>query len=102
MGSLYLYTSILKIKIMQFFESEVYKIMVNVLGNILIRVLGSPFNSDILTDTITGCCFKILYWWGVTTLREFTRILMEMFVGLMKNQDSFTFYDNLRLHRWFY
>jgi hypothetical protein len=45
--------------------------MVNVLGNILFRVLGSSCNRDIITDAFVECCFKILYWWGVAIVREF-------------------------------
>ena len=98
-GLLYLYTGVLKIKIMQFSESEVYKIMVNILGNILIRVLGCSFNRDITTDAIMECCFKILCWWGVTILREFPRILKEMLVGLIIkiNLFFFTFHNNFKL-----
>jgi hypothetical protein len=60
--------------------------MVNVLGNILFRVLGSSCNRDIIIDAIMECCFKILYWWVVAIAREFPRILKEMFVELIKNQ----------------
>jgi hypothetical protein len=81
---LYLYIGVLKIKITQFFPSGVYKIVVNLLGNILFRVLGSSFNRNIITDAVMECCFKISYWWGVAIVREFPRILKEMFVELIK------------------
>jgi len=55
--------------------------MVNVLRNILFRVLGSTCNRDIITDAIIECCFKILYWWGIAIVREFPGILMAMFIS---------------------
>jgi len=75
--------------------------MVNELGNIVVRVLGSSCNRDIITDTIMECCLKILYRWGVAIVREFPRILKEMFVELIKENQHFflTLYDNFTLHR---
>jgi len=76
--------------------------MVNVLGNILFRVLGSSCNRDIITDTVMECCFKILYWWGVAIVREFPRLLKAVFGELLKINIFFTLCDNLQLHIWFY
>jgi hypothetical protein len=66
--------------------------MVNVLGNILFRVLGSSCNRDIVKEAIMECCFKVLYWWGVDIVREFPRIVKEMFVELILKSQNFIFY----------
>jgi hypothetical protein len=63
--------------------------MVNVLGNILFRVLGSSCNRDVITNAIMECCFKILYWWSVAIVREFLGVLKEMFGELIKENNFF-------------
>jgi hypothetical protein len=69
------------------------------LENILFRVFGSSCNRDIITDSIMECCFKILYWWGVAIVREFLRILKEIFVEMIKENQHFffTLCDNLKM-----
>jgi hypothetical protein len=62
--------------------------MVNVLRNILFRVLVSSYNRDIITDSVMECCFKI-HWWGVAIVRDFIRILKEIFVELITENQHF-------------